>query len=60
MLSCTDCLGQLDEFGIAMGAEWEELEAKHEVKDLLVLYCASSYTGLLFWFILEVLLTFSI
>jgi hypothetical protein len=50
----------LDEFGIAMGAEWEELEAKHEVKDLLVLYCASSYTGLLFWFILEVLLTFSI
>jgi hypothetical protein len=50
----------LDEFGIATGAEWEELEAKREVKDLLVLYFASSYTGLLFWFILEVLLTFCI
>jgi hypothetical protein len=37
MSSCTDCLGQLDEFGIATGAEREELEAKREVKDLLVL-----------------------
>jgi len=38
----------LDEFGIATGAEWEELEAKREVKDRLVLYFASSYTGFAF------------
>jgi len=41
-------LDQLDEFGIATGAEWEELEAKREVKDRLVLYFASSYTGFSF------------
>ncbi len=31
------CLGQLDEFGIATGAEREELEAKREVWNLLIL-----------------------
>jgi hypothetical protein len=32
-----DWLGQLDEFGIATGAEREELEAKREVWNLLIL-----------------------
>jgi hypothetical protein len=32
-----DWLGQLDEFGIATGAEREELEAKREVWNLFIL-----------------------